>query len=171
MAVAAVTIPGGSTNNLNAATLVDLRAPLYSAGPRDTLHAVMARAAALTIPATDTSVPWDTTVADAQGMWSAGSVGFVVPVAGFYTVTMVLLPAIVAGAVGGLRIYQAGTPVRSTNFVAGPVTAVNTLALTATLKCTASQLIQTAANIAGGRGDIQPGVAANFASIDYLGTG
>ena len=164
-----VTVPGGGTNNLNSATIGDRRSPL---APRDTLHAAYGRAAAFTVPTTDTSITWDTLISDPAGMWSASQVGFVAPTAGLYQISFTLEISTPANGNAGLRVYQAGSAVRLTNFIGQATAQVNTLPLTASLKCTAGQLIQTAAIcVPTGLGALTGAAASNFVSFDYLGPG
>ena len=135
---------------------------------RDVVHASWGRGAAYTIVSTINSVPWDVLANDPYGMWTAGLVGFTVPVTGQYQVSYTLQVAMNAVQFGYCQLYNNGTLVRTTSLLSGSTTNYYTLSITTVIGCNAGWLVQTAANVIGGRGDIQAGAWVNWANVDYL---
>jgi len=137
---------------------------------RDAIHARMYRGTAYTLPTGATAAPLDTVDYDAYGLWSAGSSGYVVPLAGIYSVDgrfQANNPA--SGNWVGLSFYKnsvaalGGTQMTMQTTWPNPTVA-------GTIKCVVNDTIQMAVNSSPALA-AQAGIDAFYFAIHYLGTG
>jgi hypothetical protein len=167
-ALADVTVPGGVAN-LNSATITDRRVPL---NPRDTLHAMVYRAAAWTTTTGWTAVPFDTVDRDPAGLWVPANNAFTVPVAGVWQAAGHWgTNAAAANHAAFVSVAKNGTQTRDGSFViaAAAANALGTMvsgALYAVAGDKLSLLHLSSTATAG-----FTGIGGCWFSVDYLGTG
>jgi hypothetical protein len=132
---------------------------------RDVLHAYMNRAGAFTITTANQNVPYDTVGKDDYGMYSAASVGFVAPVAGWYRVgSGHAWNPTAAGHWCNISVQGAASNCVAASGIQSPLVihAITYLAASAVINVT---LAASASFAMGG------GSANNYAYFDYLGSG
>jgi hypothetical protein len=138
-------------------------------GPRDIMHAKVYRAAAWTIPAGFTNVPFDTVARDPMGLWVPANTGFVVQATGVHLFSGVLTGPGGAGAFLAAQWVRAGQPFASGS-IHGSMGYGLGLPLSAPVMCSAGDVVVMQA-WAVPAGAVGVGIAATWATVDFLGTG